>query len=593
MSTTPFAPADQPTAPDPTAPSALVAPGSALSRVIGFAGLFFTVLGAVVIVTTRAVGPRWVPEGWGFVFSGFGLAGMLYHAVTDGEQEVRRMYGGLAVLLLVVAVAVGVVPGPFGTGGEAKAAGYYLLPWGLGAGLLALLFAVPFVRHETDEFYRNVALNGLLGIGAVLALGAVAVGLLRPDALAGAGIAVAALGVGFLCAYLGQSDTESGAGYAVAAALGGVGGALLFYAFARTVFPTVLFDGPAALRQPNQSLDAWKVLGRALAVLGALGAAGLAVRKGPPVWARAGLALAGLAAAGVFVAGAVSAPVRVPPAAFLVPGGLLLAALGLVLLAVSVGICSDNVFVALVRRELAAYFLSPVGYLVLGGMAMCQWLGYWQFWEELAAAGRAQEAVREPIVRFYLFALIPILCVVLPVPALTMRLLSEERRTGSLEVLLTAPVNEWPVVLSKFLATWFFFLLCWVPAGLFLLGVRAEAGAAFDYRPLLSFYVALAACSAAFVACGVFFSALTSNQIVAAVLTFGVLLFLVVCYFVKNQVTGIGPTVQAFLTRLSFIDLWNESLRGQLPVRDALVWASAAVFGLFLSVKVLETRKWS
>lgn len=263
MSTTPFAPADQPTAPDPTAPSALVAPGSALSRVIGFAGLFFTVLGAVVIVTTRAVGPRWVPEGWGFVFSGFGLAGMLYHAVTDGEQEVRRMYGGLAVLLLVVAVAVGVVPGPFGTGGEAKAAGYYLLPWGLGAGLLALLFAVPFVRHETDEFYRNVALNGLLGIGAVLALGAVAVGLLRPDALAGAGIAVAALGVGFLCAYLGQSDTESGAGYAVAAALGGVGGALLFYAFARTVFPTVLFDGPAALRQPNQSLDAWKVLGRA------------------------------------------------------------------------------------------------------------------------------------------------------------------------------------------------------------------------------------------------------------------------------------------------------------------------------------------
>jgi hypothetical protein len=57
--------------------------------------------------------------------------------------------------------------------------------------------------------------------------------------------------------------------------------------------------------------------------------------------------------------------------------------------------------------------------------------------------------------------------------------------------------------------------------------------------------------------------------------------------------TGIGPTVQAFMTRVSFIDLWRESLRGQLPIRDVLVWASAAVFGLFLSVKVLEARKWN
>jgi ABC-type transport system involved in multi-copper enzyme maturation permease subunit len=207
------------------------------------------------------------------------------------------------------------------------------------------------------------------------------------------------------------------------------------------------------------------------------------------------------------------------------------------------------------------------------------------------AYGKQQVPMTEPIVRSYLFDLIPIFCVTLPVPALTMRLLAEEKRTGSLEVLLTSPVNEWPVVLSKFFATWIFFLICWLPAGLFLIFVQMEAGAAFDYRPLLSFYVALAACTAAFISCGVFFSALTSNQIIAAVLTFMVMVLLVICYFVKG-LTIFGPVLQTFFTRLSFIDMWRESLRGQLPIRDVLVWASAAVFGLFLSVKVLEARKW-
>jgi ABC-type transport system involved in multi-copper enzyme maturation permease subunit len=593
MSTTPFEPTDPSpaAAPDPTAPSALVASGATLARAVGFFGLFLAVLGVVVIVTTRAVGPRWVPESWGFLFGGVGLALMLYHAAVDGEQEVRRMYGGLALFLLVIATAVGVLPGPFD--GGPKSAGHFLLPWGVFAGLLGLLFAIPFVRHETNDFYRGMALNALLGVGAVLTVGAVVAGLAKPDLLAGSAAAVALLGVGFLCAYLGQAETETGTGRTVAVALGVFGGLLVAYVLARTVFPTVLYDGPKDLRKANGVLEKWAVGARVLVILACLGYAAVGLRKGQSLLARVAFAGPGLIGAAVFVIASFSAPLKALPEPFLVPGGLILALLGFVLLAVSVGACSDHPFVVMVRRELATYFLSPIGYLVLAGMTLCQWLGYWQFWETLNGAGRQGQALPEPIVRFYLFDLIPILCVILPIPALTMRLLSEEKRSGSLEVLLTAPVNEWPVVLSKFLATWFFFMLCWVPAGLFLLAVRAEAGSAFDYRPLLSFYAALAACSAAFVASGLLFSALTSNQIVAAVLTFGLLLFLVVCYFVKSQMTGIGPTGQAFLARLSFIDLWRTSLQGQLPVRDVLVWASVAVFTLFLSVKVLETRKWS
>ena len=117
---------------------------------MGFAGLFFLVLGAVVVISTRVLGPRWVPEGFGFLSAAVGLALMLYHAVTDSEQEIRRMYGGFAAFWLLVAVVASFIPGPFDDGAT-RTVGHFLLPWGVGAALLSLLFAIPFTRHETEE----------------------------------------------------------------------------------------------------------------------------------------------------------------------------------------------------------------------------------------------------------------------------------------------------------------------------------------------------------------------------------------------------------------------------------------------------------
>jgi ABC-type transport system involved in multi-copper enzyme maturation permease subunit len=587
------APALGPAAPAETAPSAIVAEGPLFARIIGFLGLFLTVLGVVVVATTRATGtPRMVPEWIGLLSTAFGLVLMLCHAISDREQEIRRMYGIVAAALLVLAIVMAILPGSDGT--SAKAAGYYFMPWGLAAGLLALLFAVPFVKHETEEVFREYTLYGLLGLGGLLCIAAVMMGIFRQNFPVGTQVAMALLGIGFLSAYLSQvSDVSDGLGYTVAFTLGVVGAAVLFLAFAWAVFPTVLYEGPRALRTPKQTLDKWSAVSRGLVILVFLGIAVLGARGKFPMWLRGALGAVGLIVAGVFIVACFKATSSTPPDLFLVPRGLVLGGIGLLYLVIALGVCSDSQFVTLTRRELSAYFFSPIGYLVLGGMAACQWFGYLIFYARLSRMGQRQIAIPEPIVSDYLLALIPVLCVVLPVPALTMRLLSEEKRTGSLEVLLTCPVNEWPVILSKFLATWIFFLICWLPAGLFLIAVQVEAGTAFDYRPLLSFYAALAVCSAAFIACGVFFSTLTSNQIVSAVLTFMVLLGLVVCYWVKQVFPGITPTMQAFLTRLSFIDLWQQSLEGQLSVRDILVWASAAVFGLFLSVKVLEARKWN
>ncbi len=577
-------------APAETAPSATRAEGPTFARFVGFIGLFCLVLGAVVVIATRATGTaRIVPEGWGFMLGGVGLAMMLYHAITDSEQEVRRMYGMLAATFLVLALAAALVPGPFKT--DNKSMGYFFLPWGLGAGFLALLFAVPFVRHETDEYLRTIGTNALLAVGGLLCTSVLAVGIARPDWLAGPGLALAVLGLGFLCAYLGQADTDDGIGYSVAFALGALGAVAVLYSFGRTVFPTVLFDGPAALRKPSQALDDWKATGRGLVILASLGLVVLGAMGKFPMWLRATLAGVGLVVAGVFALASTGSHLPTAPRPYLIPGGALLGGIGLIYLAISLGICSDNQFVTLVRRELGAYFTSPIGFIVLAGMLLVQGLSYVEFTSGLQD-GRPQ---REPIIQDYGVHILSVIGFMLQIPALTMRLLAEEKRTGTLEVLLTAPINEIPVIASKFVGTWVFFMVCWIPAGLFLIALRIVGDAPFDYRPMLGFYLTLAAQGAMFLAMGLFFSALTKDQIVAAVLTFAVLLMLLAFAFVRQNVLmlDLPEALLAVAGRLSFYHMWRESLSGQLPVRDLLLSLSLTVFWLFLATKILETRKWN
>ncbi|HEY2909550.1 MAG TPA: ABC transporter permease [Gemmataceae bacterium] len=590
-----------PMRPAETAPSQTLVQGPALARMVGFIGLFALVLGSVVVVTNMVLPPRWITTGWGYLFAALGVALLMYHAVSDTEQEVRRMYGMLSAMWLVLALIASIAPGPVFTTGAAKSMGYNLLPWGVGFGFLSLIFAIPFARQETDEKYRFFAERALLIVGGLLAGGSLLVGVFKPDSLVGPGIALALLGLGFLAAYLGQVDTSEGIGYWVAFVIGAVGLSVALYAFGRCTIPTLLYDGPAVLRKPTGDLDRWKVLARliAVAIFAAIGVAGWR-RKNYAQWLRAVMIAIGTIGVIILLIASFQANVvSTPPASFLVPSGIILMGLGLVYLAVSLGICSDNQFVTLTRRELSAFFFSPIGYLVLGGIVIITWVGYSVFINSLASLAAAGDLggsrpIQEPIVARYFFALFPVIAILLEVPVLTMGLLSDERRSGSLEVLLTAPVNELPVVLSKFAAAWIFFMISWLPFGLYLIALRVVGGQPFDYRPLLTFYVALAAQGLAFIAIGLFFSSLTRSQIVSAVLTLVVMLLFLVCYFLAGDqfALGIPPFLMGIIDRLAFINMWQESLRGQLPLRDTILFASLSVFFLYLSVKVLETRKW-
>jgi ABC-type transport system involved in multi-copper enzyme maturation permease subunit len=278
---------------------------------------------------------------------------------------------------------------------------------------------------------------------------------------------------------------------------------------------------------------------------------------------------------------------------FFVPSGVLLIFFGLLYVIASLLICSDGPIAVMTRRELGSFFYSPIAYIVLFAFTIAHWLAYAMYVSQLLDP-RGGPAI-EPIVSGFILQWTAIFLVMFVVPALTMRLLAEEQKAGTLEVLLTCPVNEGSVVFSKFFAALIMYLIIWMPFALFLIAFRLLGGTPFDYRPLLSFFVGLVITGAGFVSVGVLFSSMTKNQITSGVLTFCVMLTLTLVFLFKAIFfrTGGGESAwEVVLKHISYIDVWIDTLDGKLTLKFLLFPASLTIFCLFLTVKVLEARKW-
>jgi ABC-2 type transport system permease protein len=270
---------------------------------------------------------------------------------------------------------------------------------------------------------------------------------------------------------------------------------------------------------------------------------------------------------------------------FFIPSGVIFVGVSLLAFLIAGLLLSDWPMVVLFKRELNGYFFSPIAYLVLLGCAIIFAINFFFFREKIGD----RMGMPEPIMRAYVIDLFPVIGMMALVPILTMRVFSEEKRSGSLEVLLTAPINEGSVVLGKLLAATVFFLVAWLPFFLYLVALRVFGGNEFDFRPVLSFALALAITGGSLVAVGLFFSSLTSNQLIAAVFTFAVMVGEIMIWFLQGMMPG---NLGDFLGSLSFIELWKEAATGILPLKLYALHAAVGVFFAFLTTLVLSARKW-
>jgi ABC-type transport system involved in multi-copper enzyme maturation permease subunit len=486
-------------------------------------GAALTIFGGLAMALNLSGRVASVGSGWAAFAIAIGISGLLFHAAFDYEVQFRRAYMLFGYMLLLMGSICFLLP-LFGKPG--------LFGLGCLAFIMALLFIMAFLRHETDAMIAGIAKAALGFVGSISAVVGITGCSIGPENLRSspflAEFFVAGLfGMLFLASYLGSRGMSDDFTYKVArlALWGGL--LLLTYALLRSALPPFLY---------------------------AFGY------------------------------------IKVRPAEFFIPGGFLLMVLGTLYFVSAALVSSDSKLAILTQRELGSMFFSPIAYFVLLGFVVAGWFGYVDFVNRLSVSRNNIE----PIVRNYVIDLVPVLAIIFIVPAITMRLLSEEQRSGTIEVLLTAPVDEYTIVLSKFFAGFVMYLVVWAPFGLYLLALPLSGAPAFDYRPLISFFVGLCITGAAFISMGLFFSSLSKNQIISGVLTFAGMLGLFIVAIIRERIFGQNPGSPWYqvLMHISYLYVWNPTLGGMLVPKFLLFHASSAVFWLFLTTKVLESRKW-
>lgn len=231
----------------------------------------------------------------------------------------------------------------------------------------------------------------------------------------------------------------------------------------------------------------------------------------------------------------------------------------------------------LVQRELAAYFYSPIAYAVLTIFLLITGI----FFVSTTFTPGAESSLRR------LVEIMPVILVVV-LPIITMRLLSDEFRSGTIETLMTAPVAETDVIFGKFFGAIVFYAV--MLASTLLFAVIVASFGRLDWGLLFSAYVGMLLLGALYIAVGLFFSACTANQIIAAVCSVIVLMvFTFLADYLASQQAGV---LGICLHHLSIQEHYRDFTRGLLDTNHLIFFLTSTGLFLFLGVKVLETRRW-
>jgi ABC-2 type transport system permease protein len=249
---------------------------------------------------------------------------------------------------------------------------------------------------------------------------------------------------------------------------------------------------------------------------------------------------------------------------------------------------------AIFKKEMRLYFTSPVAWVVFTIFLLIAGYFFYSIFAFFTLASM-QSAMNPQMGRDLnvtdsvmrpLFSNISVILLLL-MPLVTMRLFAEERRAGTIELLLTFPVRDGAVLAGKYLAALGLYAIM---IGLTLLypGIVVYF-ARLEWGPILTGYLGLLLMGATFIAVGVFASSLTENQIVAAITTFGALLIFWILGWSADYAGGTAGKVLQFLSILEHNDSFSK---GVLDTKDVLYYLNFTVLALFLTLRSLEARRW-
>lgn len=228
---------------------------------------------------------------------------------------------------------------------------------------------------------------------------------------------------------------------------------------------------------------------------------------------------------------------------------------------------------ALAKKEIGYYFSSPIGYIVLTAFFFIT--GFF-FWVILKSHQASMAPVFQNTIVILLFLS----------PGITMRLWSEEEKSGTAELLKTSPLTLWEIVMGKYVGACVFFCVMSVSTVIFLAFIAANGNP--DYGVVLANYVGYILAALAFFSIGLLVSTMSENQIVSMVVTWVALLVLWVIGAAGDFVQGAWGD---FLKNLSLYGRLDDFIRGSIGLNHVIYFLSMTFLGLFFSVKVLESKR--
>ncbi|MGA3282951.1 MAG: ABC transporter permease [Verrucomicrobiota bacterium] len=248
-----------------------------------------------------------------------------------------------------------------------------------------------------------------------------------------------------------------------------------------------------------------------------------------------------------------------------------------------------KIFWALLRRELAAFLFSVMGYIVIAAVTFLVGASFVMLIRNLGTDPFSMP-VTEVFFNSFLFWII----VILVTPVITMRLFALEKATGTFETLMTTQVGDMEVVTAKFTAVVIFYLVMWLPtlACLFIMGHFTNQKSALDIGTLSGTYLGIFLSGCLFLSAGCFASSLTRSQVVAAVISLAAGVILLIVAFLAQVVPAAERWQEQVLPYFNLFKQMDDFTRGVVDTRTIILYVSLTLFFLFLTLRAVESRRW-